>query len=197
MLWGSDRYSNPVQMVLEGWLLSIISFWLACNCVFDWYHDYLWACFEKDKTQASMIIGRWNIKYWKSFSGLLLKTWLCFAYALWCMCAMEITKTITPRILILAWLGWYADCRFRHTAGLIFVMRLYFWSLRSRTTLYSCKGQNRWQSTHELMSSQAREIQLCKNVQICVLWMQQLLRFQCYFGCSCLQLSCWIVTSSW
>ena len=26
MLWGSDRYSNPVQMVLEGWLLSIISF---------------------------------------------------------------------------------------------------------------------------------------------------------------------------
>ena len=25
MLWGSDRYSNPVQMVLEGWLLSIIS----------------------------------------------------------------------------------------------------------------------------------------------------------------------------
>ena len=27
--------------------------------------------------------------------------------------------------------------------------------------------------------------QLCKNVQICVLWMQQLLRFQCYFGCSC------------
>ena len=32
---GSDRYSNPGQMVLEGWLLSIISFWLACNCVFD------------------------------------------------------------------------------------------------------------------------------------------------------------------
>ena len=29
MLWGSDRYSNPVQMVLEGWLLSIISFWLV------------------------------------------------------------------------------------------------------------------------------------------------------------------------
>jgi len=29
MLWGSDRYSNPVQMALEGWLLSIISFWLV------------------------------------------------------------------------------------------------------------------------------------------------------------------------
>ena len=25
MLWGSDRYTNPVQMVLESWLLSIIS----------------------------------------------------------------------------------------------------------------------------------------------------------------------------
>ena len=25
MLWGSDRYSSPVQMVLEGWLLSRIS----------------------------------------------------------------------------------------------------------------------------------------------------------------------------
>ena len=47
----------------------------------------------------------------KSFSGLLLKTWLCFAYAFWRTCAMEITKTITPRILILAWLGWYADSR--------------------------------------------------------------------------------------
>ena len=35
MLWGSDRCSNPVQMVIEGWHLSIISFWLACNCVFD------------------------------------------------------------------------------------------------------------------------------------------------------------------
>ena len=153
MLWGSDRYSNPVQMVLEDWLLSIIFFWL----VFDWFHDHLWACFEKDKTQALMIIGRWNIKYWKSFSGLRLKTWLRFAYALWHTCAMEITKTITPRILILAWLGWYADSRLRHTAGLIFVLRLKFWSLCSRTALYSCKGQNRWQSTHELMSSQARE----------------------------------------
>ena len=44
-------------------------------------HDHSWACFEKDKSQASIIIGRWNIKYWKSFSGLLLKTWLRFAYA--------------------------------------------------------------------------------------------------------------------
>ena len=56
MLWGSDRYSNPVQMALEGWLLSIISFLAGV-------HDYSWACFEKGKTQASMIIGRWNIKY--------------------------------------------------------------------------------------------------------------------------------------
>ena len=106
MLWGSDRYSNPVQMVLEGWLLSIISFWLACNCVFDWYYDYLWACFEKDKTQASMIIGHWksNIEkvfldcYWKLDYALLM---LSDARVRW-----KSRKTITPRILILAWLGW-------------------------------------------------------------------------------------------
>ena len=55
---GSDRYSNPVQMVLEGWLLSIISFgW----CLTDFMITF--ACFEKDKSQALMIIGRWNIKY--------------------------------------------------------------------------------------------------------------------------------------
>ena len=37
MLWGSDIYSNPVQMVLEGWLLSIISLfgWLAFVCLTD------------------------------------------------------------------------------------------------------------------------------------------------------------------
>ena len=85
MLWGSDRYSNPVQMVLEGWLLSIISFgWLAIMCLTD-YHDHLWACFEKDKTQASMIIGHWEYqmlkkKFWIAFENL---TMLClYIYAL-------------------------------------------------------------------------------------------------------------------
>ena len=75
MLWGSDGYSNPVQMDLEGWLLSIISFWL----VFDRFHDYFWACFVKDKTQASMIIDRWNIKYLKSFFWIVVEnlTMLC------------------------------------------------------------------------------------------------------------------------
>ena len=67
------------------------------------------------------------------------------------------------RILSLAWLGWYADSRLRHTAGLIFVLRLKVWSLCSRTALYSCKDGNRWQSAHELMSSQAREISASKK----------------------------------
>ena len=39
-----------------------------------------------------------------------------------------------------------------------------FWSLRSRTALYSCKGRNRWQSAHELMSSQAKEISASKKM---------------------------------
>jgi len=55
MLWGSDRYSNPVQMALEGWLLSIISFWLVFMIILG--------LASKDKSQASIIIGRWNIKY--------------------------------------------------------------------------------------------------------------------------------------
>ena len=52
-------------------------------------------------------------------------------------------------------------------------MQFKFWSLCSRTTLYSCKGHNRWQSAHELMSSQAREISALKKMCKFV-----------YFGCS-------------
>ena len=65
------------------------------------------------------------------------------------------------------------------------------WSLCSRTALYSCRGQNRWQSTHELMSSQAREKSaLTNDIQICVIHLATiftsvavLLWLLCYFGC--------------
>jgi len=94
-----------------------------------------WFLAQKDK-DSWMIIGRWNIKcklndyrpleyqmqIEKVFLDRYWKITLCLA--LWRTSAMETTKTITPRILILAWLGWYADSRFRHTAGLIFVLRL-------------------------------------------------------------------------
>ena len=83
-----------------------------------------------------------------------------------------------------------------------------FWSLCSRTALYSCKGRNRWQSAHELMSSQAREKSaLTNDIQICVIHLATnvtsvavLLWLLCYFGCKlylravmnmkCVQLLC-------
>ena len=122
MLWGSDRYSNPVQMVLEGWLLSIISFWLACNCVFDWYHDYLGLASKKIKRRLrwSSAVGISNIEkvfldcFWKLDYALLMHS---DARVRW-----KSQRQSLPEFLILAWLGWYADSRFRHTAGHIFVV---------------------------------------------------------------------------
>ena len=56
---------------------------------------------------------------------------------------------------------------------------------------YSCRGRNRWQSAHELMSSQAREKSALKiDLQICVIPLTTtvalFLRVLCYFGCSCI-----------
>ena len=74
MLWGSDRYSNPpVQMVLEDWHLSIISFWLACIvCLTDIMTTFGLA----SKKINAGFDDDWPLKYQilKSFSGLLLKT---------------------------------------------------------------------------------------------------------------------------
>ena len=66
---GSDRYSNPVQMVLEGWLVYIISFgW----CLTDFMITFGLAL---KKINAGFDDYR-PLKYQilKSFSGLLLKT---------------------------------------------------------------------------------------------------------------------------
>ena len=71
MLWGSVRYSNPVQMVLEGWLLSIISHfgWLAIVCLTDIMTTFGLA---SKKINAGFDDYR-PLKYQilKSFSGLL------------------------------------------------------------------------------------------------------------------------------
>ena len=74
VLWGSDRYSNPVQMVLESWHLSIISFfgWLAIVCLTDIMTTFglaskkINAVFNDHRPLEYQIL--------KSFSGLLLKT---------------------------------------------------------------------------------------------------------------------------
>ena len=73
----------------------------------------------------------------------------------------------------------YADSRLKHTAGLIFVLRLKFWSLCSRTALHSCKGRSGDKALTSWGAVKLGRFQLLKNVQIWVLWMQQLLRFQC------------------
>ena len=67
MLWGSDRYSNPVQMALEGWLLSIISFWLVFMIILGLASKKI-----NDRLRLSSAVGISNIE--KSFSGLVSKT---------------------------------------------------------------------------------------------------------------------------
>ena len=70
MLWGSDRYSNPVQMVLETWHLSIISFaWLAIVCLTD-----IMTTFGLASKKINVGFDDYRpLKYQilKSFSGLL------------------------------------------------------------------------------------------------------------------------------
>ena len=168
MLWGSDRHSNPVQMGVEAWLYlgfssPILLDWL--NKLWTGLLQKLWSATAAKKVEI------FDENYFILIT--LIGNWRCYANV------MKTSLTGTPRILSLAWLGWYADSRLRHTAGLIFVLWLKFWSLCSRTTLYSCKGQNRWQSTHKLMSSQAREISVSKK--IC-----KFVYFGCssYFGCN-------------
>ena len=70
MLWGSDRYSNPVQMVLEGWHLSIICFnWLAIVCLTDIMTTFRLA---SKKINAGFDDHRpLEYQILKSFSGLL------------------------------------------------------------------------------------------------------------------------------
>ena len=158
MLWGSDIHSNPVQMVVEGWLY--LGFSSPMCSLLDWLNK-LWTGLLQ-KLWSSTAAKKVDENYFISIA--LIGNWRCYAHV------MKTSLTGTPRILSLAWLGWYADSRLRHTAGLLFVLRLKFWSLCSRTTLYSCKGQNRWQSAHELMSSQAREISALKKcANLCTL----------------------------
>ena len=120
---GSDRCSNPVQMILEGWLLPAISHFGLLVCLTD-FMVALWARFRKTQ-QASLINDRWNIKCILKRSFLDHYSKIDHAMFMHSHAhAMEIKKTIPPRILILALLGWYADSRLRHTAGPIFVMLL-------------------------------------------------------------------------
>ena len=106
--------------------------------------------------------------------------YLCYVHAH--VIAIENSLTVTPINLQLAWLGWYTDSRLRHTAGLIFVLWSKFLKFVQlvEPPCTRVKAETGDKALTSWWAVKVERFQLRKNVQICVLWMQQLLRFQCY-----------------
>ena len=117
MLWGSDRHSNPVQMVVEGWLY--LEFSSPICSLLDWLNKLWTGLLQKLwLSTAAKTVEIFDENYFISIASIGNRR--CYAHV------RKTSLAGTPRILSLAWLRWYADSRLRHTAGLIFVLRLKF-----------------------------------------------------------------------